>query len=190
MWNQEALPIEIQADDHAQQQFGCQLRIVMPQQTPAHGLLQPTGYALLHRGNQRSVQRTHLVRVLAGLGGHQAGGADGARLRQHGQVVAREADQARAQVAGIGLAGQAGGMALVLAEHLHHQGVLGPVARVQGLLGAAGARGHRIHADLDAVFAQQFVHRFVHLAMPGGIGGTGGWGGGCLHGAGLYRPVH
>src|SRR5690606_42078356 len=43
-----ALPVEIQADDRAQQQLGREVRIFMSQQSPARGLQEPSAEAVEH----------------------------------------------------------------------------------------------------------------------------------------------
>src|SRR5690606_17558215 len=75
---QVSLPVEIQADDHAQQQLRRAVRIVMPEQAPAHGLLQPAGQAVEQGTGVIVVHLRHFMREIPRLDGHQAGGTQGA----------------------------------------------------------------------------------------------------------------
>src|SRR5690606_31742132 len=88
-----ALPVEIQTDNHAQQELGRAVRIVMPQQAAAHGLLQPAAEAVEQGADIVLVHGGHFLGELRGLGGDQACGTKGTRFGQVGEMVLGEGDQ-------------------------------------------------------------------------------------------------
>ena len=83
----EALTLEIQAHDHAQQQFRRAVRIVMPELPAAHGPLQPFGQTLLQRVATVAVQGPGLFGEQGSLRAQELAGDDHVRFGQALQVL-------------------------------------------------------------------------------------------------------
>src|SRR5690606_11694271 len=127
-----ALPVEIQTDDHAQQELARAVRIVMPEQAAAHGLLQPPAQAVEQGPDVVLVHRGDLLGKLLGLDGDQARSAEGAGLGQVGQMILGESDQRLSQ-RGRGWSRRQPRGGHTLAGHQVHQRLLGAIASIKRL---------------------------------------------------------
>ena len=179
MGGMETLFVEILTGDHAQQQFGHEVRVVMPElATHANGF-NPFSKMKRQRAGAMPVQRTRLFGKLGRVGGDQPTGLPYVRLVEMLQEVGGELEQAGTQVVSAECTNHGSGSVADMA--LHHpaqQFLLVAVARVQGLLGAAGMLGHRVHAHLHALLGQQLAHGIEHALIA------------CVEGNGEVGRVH
>ncbi|MNS86968.1 hypothetical protein D3C72_1208910 [compost metagenome] len=166
MGGMEALFVEILTGDHAQQQFGHEVRVVMPQQTTTANGFNPFSKMKRQRAGAMPVQRTRLFGKLCCIGGDQAAGLADVGLVEVLQEVGGELQQAATQVVTAECTQHGPGRVTDVA--LHHppqQGLLVAVARVQGLLRAASMLGDRVHAHLHALLSKQFAHGIEHALI-------------------------
>lgn len=166
MGGMEALFVEILTGDHAQQQFGHEVRVVMPElTTPANGF-NPFSKMKRQRAGTMPVQRTRLFGKLGRVGGNQPTGLSYVRLVEMLQEVGGELEQAGTQVVTAECTNHGpGGVADMALHHPAQQLLLAAVARIQGLLGASGVLRHRVHAHLHALLGQQFAHGVEHALI-------------------------
>ena len=166
MGGMEALFVEILTGDHAQQQFGHEVRVVMPElATHANGF-NPFSKMKRQCAGSVPVQRTRLFGTLGRVGGDHPASLAHVRLVEVLQEVGGELDQAGTQVVSAECTNHgAGSVADVALHHPAQQFLLAAVARVQGLLGAASVLGHRLHAHLHALLGQQFAYGVEHTLI-------------------------
>lgn len=176
MGNLKALPIEIQTDDHAQQQFGHEVRIVMAQLAGIHRLLEAMRQALLHADHPVMEDLLRLIGKPMRLGFHQPTGLYHIGAVQAIQMGQREGQQILAQLARGGTQRHRGQMHMVLKD-IAQQVFFTTVITMERLLGAAGALGHRVHAQPHASLGEQRMHSRMDAAIavraPGSTVGTG-----------------
>lgn len=145
----------------------------MPEPALVHRVLQPGGQAPQESIAGVAVQVARFLRKLMRFGGQQLTGGDHGRIGQVAQVLFRESQQGFARRLGRG--GQpCGGQLLVLGDHAAQQFLLAAEMRIQGLLGATGARRDRLHADAEALFGHEFAHGLVDTATTSIERGEGG----------------
>ncbi len=173
MGGMETLFVEILTGDHAQQQFGHEVRVVMPElATHANGF-NPFSKMKRQGAGTVPVQRTRLFGELRGIRGNHPAGLSHVRLVEMLQEVDGELQKAGTQVVSAECTDHGpGGVADVALHHPPQQILLAAVARIERLLGAAGVLGNRIHADLHALVGQQFAHGIEH-ALIARIQGSG-----------------
>ncbi|MDP9617303.1 UNVERIFIED_ORG: hypothetical protein J2W60_000828 [Stenotrophomonas maltophilia] len=175
----EALFVEILTGDHAQQQFGHEVRVVMPELASHANGFNPFSKMKRQRAGTMPVQRTRLFGKLGCIGGDQPTGLAHVRLVEVLQKVGGELEQAGTQVVSAECTNHgAGGVANVALHHPAQQFLLAAVTRVQGLLGAAGVLGYRIHAHLHALLGQQLAHGIEHALIA------------CVEGNGEVGRIH
>lgn len=162
----EALFVEILAGDHAQQQLGHEVRVVMPELALHANGFNPFSKMKRQRAGTMPVQRTRLFGKLGRVGGDQPAGLSHVGLVEMLQEVGGELEQAGTQVVTAECTDHgSGGVADMALHHPAQQLLLAAIARVQGLLGAAGVLGHRIHAHLHALLGQQLAHGIEHALI-------------------------
>lgn len=166
MGGMEALFVEILTGDHAQQQFGHEVRVVMPELALHANGFNPFSKMKRQRAGTVPVQRTRLFGKLGCLGCNQPAGLSYVRLVEMLQEVGGELEKAGTQVVTAECTQHGpGGVADVALHHPAQQFLLAAVARVQGLLGAAGMLGHCVHAHLHALLGQQSAHGIEHALI-------------------------
>ena len=166
MGGMETLFVEILTGNHAQQQFGHEVRVVMPElATHANGF-NPFSKMKRQCAGSMPVQRTRLFGKLGRVGGDQPAGLAHVRLVEVLQEVGGELEQAGTQVVTAECTNHGpGGVADVALHYPAQQLLLAAIARVEGLLGTAGMLGHRVHAHLHALLGQQFAYGVEHTLI-------------------------
>lgn len=169
----EALFVEILTGNHAQQQFGHEVWVVMPKLAPHANGLNPFSKVKRECAGPMPVKRTRLFGKLSRVGSNHPAGLSHVRLVEVLQEVGGELHQARTQVVSAECTDHGpGGVADMALHDPPQQILLAAVARIERLLGAAGMLGHCIHADLHALLGQQFAHGIEH-ALVARIQGSG-----------------
>lgn len=166
MGRMEALFVEILTGDHAQQQFGHEVRVVMPELALHANGFNPFSKMKRQRAGTMPVKRTRLFGKLGRLGGDQPAGLAHVRLVEMLQEVGGELEQAGTQVVTAECTKHGpGGVADMALHHPAQQFLLAAIARIQGLLGTAGLLGDRLHAHLHALPGQQVTHGIEHALV-------------------------
>jgi hypothetical protein len=128
----EALFVEILTGDHAQQQFGHEVRVVMPELALHANGFNPFSKMKRQRAGTMPVQRTRLFGKLGCVGCDQPAGLSYVRLVEMLQEVGGELEQAGTQVVSAECTHHGpGGVADVALHHPAQQFLLAAVARVQ-----------------------------------------------------------